>query len=273
MVTTALVALALSAPWSRGTPESSAQPVYYVDSVDGGRAIRPSPMSDGGWALPVDIGAASVTINSGSGVYVLDAGVLNVSVSGVATAANQATGNASLSSVDGKLPALVSGRVPVDGSGVTQPISGSVGVSGTVTANAGSGTFTVSDGTGPMTVDGTVAATQSGTWTVQPGNTQNTTAWLTEGPKVASANNDGACVSVTSSATVLASNASRRVASVCASTANGALVHVKLGATATTGDFPLSAGQCMALGQGVVYTGQVDAIAASGTQLVCVVEL
>jgi hypothetical protein len=51
---------------------------------------------------------------------------------------------------------LVSGRVPVDGSGVTQPVSG------TVTA----------------TISGSVAATQSGTWTVQPGNTANTTAWL-----------------------------------------------------------------------------------------------
>lgn len=29
------------------------------------------------------------------------------------------------------------------------------------------------------TVTGTIAATQSGTWTVQPGNTANTTAWLT----------------------------------------------------------------------------------------------
>lgn len=29
------------------------------------------------------------------------------------------------------------------------------------------------------TITGTVAATQSGTWTVQPGNTQNTTPWLT----------------------------------------------------------------------------------------------
>lgn len=42
---------------------------------------------------------------------------------GDATAANQVVGNAILSSIDGKLPALVSSRVPVDGSGVTQPIS------------------------------------------------------------------------------------------------------------------------------------------------------
>ena len=32
---------------------------------------------------------------------------------------------------------------------------------------------------GTQTVSGTVAATQSGTWTVQPGNTANTTPWLT----------------------------------------------------------------------------------------------
>lgn len=43
---------------------------------------------------------------------------------GGATSAAQVTGNASLASIDGKAPALVGGRVPVDGSGVTQPVSG-----------------------------------------------------------------------------------------------------------------------------------------------------
>lgn len=42
---------------------------------------------------------------------------------GASTLAAQTTGNTSLSSIDTKTPALVSGRVPVDGSGVTQPIS------------------------------------------------------------------------------------------------------------------------------------------------------
>jgi hypothetical protein len=37
-----------------------------------------------------------------------------------------------LSTINGKLPALVSGRIPVDGSGVTQPVSGSVGITGSV---------------------------------------------------------------------------------------------------------------------------------------------
>lgn len=43
--------------------------------------------------------------------------------SGAATSANQSTANTSLSSIDGKLPALVSSRVPVDPSGVTSPVS------------------------------------------------------------------------------------------------------------------------------------------------------
>lgn len=36
-------------------------------------------------------------------------------------------------------------------------------------------------GSGTQPVSGTVAATQSGTWTVQPGNTANTTPWLFTG--------------------------------------------------------------------------------------------
>jgi len=42
---------------------------------------------------------------------------------GASTGALQTTGNATLSSIDTKTPNLVSGRVPVDGSSVTQPIS------------------------------------------------------------------------------------------------------------------------------------------------------
>lgn len=46
-----------------------------------------------------------------------------VLVQQVAIADKQDTGNNSLASIDGKLPALVGARVPVDGSGVTQPVS------------------------------------------------------------------------------------------------------------------------------------------------------
>ena len=63
-----------------------------------------------------------------------------------ATAGNQATEIASLASIDGKLPALAGGRVPVDASGVAVPVTdngGSLTVDGTVSV---SGSVTVADG-------------------------------------------------------------------------------------------------------------------------------
>jgi len=42
----------------------------------------------------------------------------------------------------------------------------------------------ITDNAGSLTVDGTVSAAQSGTWTVQPGNTANTTAWKVDGSAV-----------------------------------------------------------------------------------------
>src|SRR6266566_4976660 len=101
----------------------------------------------------------------------------------------------------------------VDGSAVTQPVSGTFWqatqpvsgtfwqatqpVSGTVTANQGGapwsdnltqfGGTNIATGTGvggagiprvTVSSDSNVLATQSGTWTVQPGNTANTTPWL-----------------------------------------------------------------------------------------------
>ncbi len=60
----------------------------------------------------------------------------------LSTAAKQDTGNTSLSSIDGKTPALVSGKVPVD-TGLSQSLTDAqlrataVPVSGTVTANTG----------------------------------------------------------------------------------------------------------------------------------------
>jgi hypothetical protein len=114
---------------------------------------------------------------------------------------------------------------------------------------------------GTLTV-GTHAVTQSGTWTV----TANT-------ERAASASNDGSCVSVTTSSTaLLASNASRKGFTLYSRETNTALVSVKFAATATTSDFPMPAGAAFNMLAGVVYTGAIDAISASGTQSVCVVE-
>lgn len=87
-----------------------------------------------------------------------------------------------------------------------------------------------------------------------------------------SANNDGACVSVTASTTVLASFATRRAFTLFARETNTDVVYIKMGTTATSADFPLPAGSAYNMQAGVVYTGVIDAIAASGTQSVCVVE-
>jgi hypothetical protein len=73
------------------------------------------------------------------------------------------------------------------------------------TVNTGNGT---ASGSQRVTIasdsTGTVAATQSGTWTVQPGNTANTTAWLVQ-PVPGTANGASTCV-VQSAASTNATN-------------------------------------------------------------------
>lgn len=87
-----------------------------------------------------------------------DAVVVSALPAGLATGAKQDTGNNSVASIDTKTPALVGGRVPVDGSGVTQPVSGPLtDAQLRATPVPVSGTVTITDGSGPVTVDGTVA--------------------------------------------------------------------------------------------------------------------
>lgn len=88
---------------------------------------------------------------------------------GASTAAKQDTGNTSVASIDTKTPALVSGRVPVDGSGVTQPISaaslplptGAATAANQSTANASLSSIDTKL-TSPLTVTGTVAVSNPG---------------------------------------------------------------------------------------------------------------
>jgi hypothetical protein len=91
------------------------------------------PVSDAGGSLTVD---GTITANQG-GTWNINNISGTVSLpTGASTSALQTTGNSSLSSIDTKTPALVSGRVPVDGSGVIQPTTGSAtSVSGTISGN------------------------------------------------------------------------------------------------------------------------------------------
>lgn len=114
-----------------------------------------------------------------------------VPISGTVTA-NAGTGTFAVSGplTDVQLRAVA---VPVSGPLTDAQLRAvAVPISGTVTANAGTGTFATS-------------ATQSGTWTVQPGNTANTTAWLiTQGgrTKITPVRNDYSSVNVTTGAYV-----------------------------------------------------------------------
>lgn len=90
---------------------------------------------------------------------------------------------------------LISGSVPISDGGNSITVDGSVTVTqGTATnlkVDASGVAVPVTDNSGSLTVDnaGTfavqAAATQSGTWTVQPGNTANTTAWKVDASSVA----------------------------------------------------------------------------------------
>lgn len=112
--------------------------------------------------LKVDASAVAVPVTDNSGSLTVDDGGGSLTVDGPLT--------------DAQLRAAV---VPIGDGG------GSLTVDGTVAVTDGGGSLTV-DGAltdtelraTPVPVSGTVAATQSGTWTVQPGNTANTTAWL-----------------------------------------------------------------------------------------------
>lgn len=148
---------------AQGTPAAAANrwPVQLTDGTDLALVSTGGALLTDSSATTQPVSAASLPLPTGA-----------------STSALQTTGNTSLSSIDGKTPALVSGRVPVDGSGVTQPVSGSVTVTqatgtnlhvvvdsaptttvtGTVTANAGTGPWPVTDNGGSLTVDGTVSA-------------------------------------------------------------------------------------------------------------------
>jgi hypothetical protein len=167
-----------------------------------GAPVRTDPT--GSTTQPV---SGTVTANIGtSGSLALDASVTGLQVSqgsatsgqkgglaqgAVTTAApTYTTGNTNPLSLN------LAGGLRVDGSGVTQPVSGTVTT--TPPANASTnvtqfGSTNVATGTGAsgagiprVTVanDSNVLATQSGTWTVQPGNTANTTAWKVDGSAV-----------------------------------------------------------------------------------------
>ena len=106
---------------------------------------------------------------------------------GAATSANQTTANTSLFSIDGKLASAKTADFDTGaGTDTVQMVGMALPKSGGAVAGGTSTDPIRIDPTGSTTqpVSGTVSAAQSGTWTVQPGNTANTTAWKVDGSSV-----------------------------------------------------------------------------------------
>lgn len=85
------------------TITSAATNVWQVSAIPGAQKFRIA-------ALGAVTGTAVVTLQASSAT---PASSTSITGGGDASAANQVTGNASLASIDGKLPALASGRVPI----------------------------------------------------------------------------------------------------------------------------------------------------------------
>ncbi len=140
--------------------------------VDGGpvTSSNPLPVSVGNFPATQGV-AGTVTANAGTGTFAVSAASLPLPL-GAATASKQpAPGSAGSSSSDVLTVQGIAGMTPmkVDGSAVTQPVSGTLsvgnfpatqGVAGTVTANAGTGTFAVSAASLPLPLGAATASKQ-----------------------------------------------------------------------------------------------------------------
>lgn len=132
---------------------------------------------------PADTQPISGTVTSNIGTtngLALDSSVTGLSIAQASTTAGE-KGVLNLAAVTTASPVYTTaqssplslttaGALRTDSSAVTQPVSGTI----TATQATGTNLHVVVD-TAPTT-----AVTESGTWTVQPGNTPNTTPWLIE---------------------------------------------------------------------------------------------
>lgn len=155
------------------------------------------------------------------------------------------------------LSLTTAGALRTDSSGTTQPVSG------TVTANQGGAPWSVSQ-SGSWTTGRTwtlssgtdsVASVQSGTWTMQPGNTANTTPWL-------STINQGG-----NSASVTASNALKVDGSAVTQPISAAALPLPSGASteATLAKLTLAQGATTSGESGPLVQGAVTTAAPSYT--------
>ena len=152
------------------------------------------PVTDNSSTLSVDDGAGSLTVDGTvgiSGTVTVDSELTTADLdTGAGTDTRAVVGLVYGASGGGTLVSTTN-PLPIGDNGGSLTVDGTVSITANSAVNCaqmngiavtmGNGV----SGTGVQRVTiasdstGTVAATQSGTWTVQPGNTANTTAWLT----------------------------------------------------------------------------------------------
>jgi hypothetical protein len=206
------------APWTVTGTGTAGSPAAGIVTIQGNASGTPIPISGSITATNPSVSTTG-SAPPGSATYIGG----SVTTSSPTYTTGQMSG----------LSLTTAGALRVDASATTQPISGSVSITGTPSVTVSSGTVTVTQATGTnlhtvidsgtVAISGTVAVTESGTWTVQPGNTANTTPWL------ATINQGG------NSATVTASNALKVDGSATTQPISGTIT-----ANAGTGTFAVS---------------------------------
>lgn len=158
------------------------QPISGSVSISNFPATQAVTQSTSPWVI-----SGTVTANIGSsGSLALDASVTGLQVAQGSTTSGQ-KGNLIQGAVTTLAPTYVTGdtyplsltvagALRVDGSAVTQPVSGTGNF--TVVQATGTNLHTVVDSGSISVSNASIAVTQSGIWTVQPGNTPNSTPWL-----------------------------------------------------------------------------------------------
>jgi hypothetical protein len=174
---------------------------------------------------------------------------------GAATLAEQQTQTASLSVLDDwdetnrAAVNTIAGQVGVaGGTGTDSALTQRVSLATNVALPAGNNNI------------GDVDAIQSGTWTVQPGNTANTTAWLVKEQKSATGTQTQVA-DTASSTTILASNSARLGASI--QNDSSAALYLKMGTTASLTDYAVRLVQYSYFEVPYGYTGRIDGIWAT----------
>jgi hypothetical protein len=162
--------------------QTDASGYLYVDVAAGSISAENPSVSPTGAAVPAD--ATYIGVNVGGNLTGLTGTANGLKVDGSAV-------TQPISAVSLPLPtgAATNAELVTINTTLGSPFQAggsigntSFGISGSLPAGSNAiGSVSVSNFPATQPVSGTVAATQSGTWTVQPGNTANTTAWLVTG--------------------------------------------------------------------------------------------